>query len=113
MAAERTFLAWVRTGIALMGFGFIVARFGLFLREVSIPGRTVPQGGSGVSIYLGLALIAVGVIVNVVAAVRHRSYVQALDRGEFRTAFRSGFAFSIALLLAVLGAAMALYLATL
>jgi putative membrane protein len=33
MAAERTFLAWIRTGLALMGFGFVVARFGLFLRE--------------------------------------------------------------------------------
>jgi putative membrane protein len=31
MAAERTFLAWIRTGIAFMGFGFVVARFGLFL----------------------------------------------------------------------------------
>ena len=33
LAAERTFLAWIRTGLALMGFGFVVARFGLFLRE--------------------------------------------------------------------------------
>jgi putative membrane protein len=31
LAAERTFLAWIRTGLALMGFGFVVARFGLFL----------------------------------------------------------------------------------
>ncbi len=35
MAAERTFLAWIRTGIAFMGFGFVVARFGLFLREIA------------------------------------------------------------------------------
>ena len=34
-AAERTFLAWIRTGLALMGFGFVVARFGLFLKEVA------------------------------------------------------------------------------
>ncbi|HLX94690.1 MAG TPA: DUF202 domain-containing protein, partial [Verrucomicrobiae bacterium] len=34
MAAERTFLAWIRTGIALMGFGFVIARFGLFLQEL-------------------------------------------------------------------------------
>ena len=38
-AAERTLLAWVRTGLALMGFGFVVARFGLFLRELAaVPG---------------------------------------------------------------------------
>jgi hypothetical protein len=36
MAAERTFLAWIRTGIAFMGFGFVVARFGLFLREIAL-----------------------------------------------------------------------------
>ncbi len=34
-AAERTLLAWVRTGLAMMGFGFVVARFGLFLRELA------------------------------------------------------------------------------
>ena len=35
MAAERTLLAWIRTGLAMMGFGFVVARFGLFLRELA------------------------------------------------------------------------------
>ena len=43
-AAERTLLAWVRTGLALMGFGFVVARFGLFLRELfAIRAVTPPQ----------------------------------------------------------------------
>ena len=43
MAAERTFLAWIRTGIAFMGFGFMVARFGLFLREIALGNNvTVP-----------------------------------------------------------------------
>ena len=37
LAAERTFLAWLRTALALMGFGFVVARFGLFLRRCSAP----------------------------------------------------------------------------
>lgn len=36
LAAERTLLAWIRTGLALMGFGFVVARFGLFLQEFQI-----------------------------------------------------------------------------
>lgn len=36
LAAERTFLAWIRTGVALMGFGFVVARFGIFLQEVQV-----------------------------------------------------------------------------
>ena len=41
LAAERTLLAWLRTGLAMMGFGFVVARFGIFLRELSAT-RGVP-----------------------------------------------------------------------
>ena len=48
LAAERTLLAWVRTGLALMGFGFVVARFGLFLRELAeARGAPVPEGRGG------------------------------------------------------------------
>ena len=36
LAAERTLLAWIRTGLALMGFGFVVARFGLFLQQLQV-----------------------------------------------------------------------------
>jgi len=75
LALERTFLAWVRTGLALMGFGFVVARFGLFLRELQM----FPQGGSASStgsVWFGTALILLGVVVNVLAAVRHRQLVR-------------------------------------
>jgi uncharacterized membrane protein YidH (DUF202 family) len=57
LAAERTFLAWIRTGLALMGLGFIAARFGLFLRVAfgtSLPERT------GVSLPVGIALRSSG-----------------------------------------------------
>ncbi len=43
-AAERTLLAWMRTGLALMGLGFVVARFGLFLREIAAAGHVTVQG---------------------------------------------------------------------
>ena len=43
-AAERTMLlAWVRTGLAMMGFGFVVARFGLFLRELAAEQAVQPR----------------------------------------------------------------------
>jgi putative membrane protein len=45
-AAERTLLAWVRTGLALMGFGFVVSRFGLFLRELAAVRDGSPRHGS-------------------------------------------------------------------
>ena len=43
LAAERTMLAWIRTGLALMGFGFVVARFGLFLQQIQVMQKASPQ----------------------------------------------------------------------
>jgi putative membrane protein len=112
LALERTFLAWVRTGLALMGFGFVVARFGLFLRELqSMPGEA-SAGTSSVSVWFGTALILTGVAANVIAAVRHRQLVRQLDRGEIpRPGSVAGNAI-VALFLALVGIAMAVYLLT-
>ena len=113
MAAERTFLAWIRTGIALMGFGFVVARFGLFLRELTIAGTQQQLPSTGFSLPIGIGLIAFGIIVNIVSVIRHRRYIDAIDRNHFRSAFGSTFAIWVALLLALVGLSMALYLASL
>jgi putative membrane protein len=109
MAAERTFLAWIRTGIALMGFGFVVARFGLFLRELVSSSEPTQPHHAGFSLPVGILLIAIGIVVNVVAAIRHRRYVRAIDAGCFRQSFGSAFAFSIAGLLALIGLAVVIY----
>gem|GEM_PF-470315 len=111
MSAERTFLAWLRTGIAFMGFGFVVARFGLFLREMAAGNNAAaPQPGPGFSLPAGVVLIVLGIVVNIVAAIRHHRYVKALDRGQFRQAYGPGFAVWVAGLLAVIGLAVAIYL---
>lgn len=89
LAMERTFLAWIRTGLAMMGFGFVVARFSLFLREIErIRGGAVPVG-SGVSPMMGTALVALGVIVTAYAAVRLRRGVAAVERGDDTTLQRA------------------------
>lgn len=114
MAAERTFLAWIRTGIAFMGFGFVVARFGLFLREIAHSNNvSVAPHGNGFSLPAGISLIAAGILINLTAAVRHRRYIRALDRGQFRQAYGSAFNFLIAGFLAIIGFAVAIYLAVL
>ena len=108
LASERTFLAWIRTGLALMGFGFVVSRFGLFLQTL---GDRTGQAlvGYGHSFWFGTALIVAGVLVNVVSTWNHLRLVSELIRGEFSPhASRLGIA--VALLLAVLGLAMAAYL---
>jgi putative membrane protein len=111
MAAERTFLAWIRTGLALTGFGFVVARFGLFLRETRPMLDGVSVHDSGLSLPLGIALIALGTLVTIVSALRHRRYVRAIDAGNFRLAYGSGFAVGVAVILALVGLVMVVHLA--
>ena len=109
LAAERTFLAWIRTGLALMGFGFVVARFGLFLE--ALHGRSAsPLQSYGVSVWFGTALIIVGIAVNLTSAQRHIRLVRELERGGSAFSRPSSLAVTIAVILAVIGTAMAVYL---
>lgn len=78
-AAERTLLAWVRTGLALIGFGFVVARFGLFLRETARLQHEPDPPQSGSSVAFGAALAALGVTVTLLAAVAHVRTVRRLQ----------------------------------
>ena len=110
LAAERTLLAWIRTGLALMGFGFVVARFGLFLQQLEIMQRTQIERSDGLSLWFGTALIAVGVIVNVFAGWKHLRLVRELDRGAASHSHSSTQAILIAFFLALVGLTMAIYL---
>lgn len=109
-AAERTLLAWIRTGIALMGFGFVVARFGLFLRELRISAGGVPTRSTGVSLWAGTALVLIGVVVDVLSSVRYMRIVRDLNEGRDVTGRPSTMGITIALTLAVIGVAVAVYL---
>lgn len=109
LAAERTFLAWIRTGLALMGFGFVVARFGLFLREIAMTTHARPLEPTGVSLWIGTALLLVGVLTNVAAAIHHVGLIGRLNRGE-EVGRPSAAGIAIALILAVFGLALAAYL---
>ena len=82
-ANERTMLAWIRTGIALMGFGFAIARFGLFLRELVPSGTVAPKAvqslGSG---WVGTLLVALGMMTNLAAVLRYARVRHAIERGD-------------------------------
>jgi inner membrane protein YidH len=110
LAAERTLLAWIRTGLALMGFGFVVARFGLFLEQIRALRASAPEQGYGFSLWFGTALIAAGVILNIFAGSHHIKIVRMLDGGEIPRGHHTGLAVVVAFLLAAIGLAMAIYL---
>ena len=110
LAAERTFLAWIRTGLSLMGFGFVVARFGLFLRVLQVGQPSLAAQSYGLSFWFGTALIVIGVIVNLWSARQHVRLVRALNQGAAATDRPSSLALGVAVALAVIGLAMAIYL---
>jgi putative membrane protein len=109
-AAERTFLAWIRTGLGLMGIGFAVSRFGIFLREFSSTKSNLAVHSRGFSEWSGVALVALGVIVNVAALLQHISLVRELSTGTWTPGRLSKNAVILALLLAGAGVGMAAYL---
>jgi putative membrane protein len=109
-AAERTFLAWIRTGLGLMGIGFAVSRFGLFLREFSAGSAHLPAQTTGLSLWSGVMLVALGVIVTLSAVVRHIQLVRELRSGTWIAGRVSTDAVILGLLLSAVGIALALYL---
>jgi putative membrane protein len=110
LAAERTLLAWLRTGLALMGFGFVVARFGLFLQQVQFLREPGSASSTGLSLWFGTALIAAGVLVNLSSARRHVQLVRELDKGQPGRSPSLLLALATAVFLALVGLAMAIYL---
>ena len=109
-AAERTFLAWIRTGMALMGFGFVLARFGMFLKEFAglRPGEELRS--TGLSITVGTVLIFAGVAINASSAVSYIRLIRELRQGEYLPGRLSRPAIAVALMLAVTGLAMGVWL---
>ena len=107
-AAERTFLAWIRTGLSLMGFGFVVARFGLFLKEVS--GNTPGVKSYGFSLWAGSAMVLLGAMVNLAAVARHLEVIRRLNRGESIVSRPSPIGIAVGILLGLVGIAMVVFL---
>jgi len=109
-AAERTFLAWIRTGLGLIGIGFAVSRFGLFFRQLSASESHLPMRATGISVWSGIALVGLGVIVILSSVLRHFQLIHELDSGTWIPGRVSRDAVALGLLLAVAGIGMCVYL---
>jgi len=113
-AAERTLLAWIRTGLTVMGFGFVVARFGLFLTLLAAQHVALPGPGwspTHFSNLVGIALVLLGAVSMLFAAVQHRGYVRSLPFEDLPPSHNRSFPIALAVLLGLLGLALAGYLA--
>jgi putative membrane protein len=107
-AAERTLLAWIRTGLALMGLGFAIARFGLFIRETHL--TLGAQANFPGSTFSGISLISLGVLVNLLGMFDYSRTIRALRRGEWIPGRISRMGVALASALAVVGILMAVRL---
>lgn len=110
MAAERTFLAWIRTGLALMGFGFVLARFGIFLRSLAATHAIPDVKSPHFSISAGVGLIVIGVLVQILSVIHYRHLIHDLNAGSADFDRPSSLATGISIVMAFIGAAMAVYL---
>jgi putative membrane protein len=111
-ANERTFLAWVRTAIAVMAFGFVIEKFDLFLRYAAPQAaqqEIAPHGGA-VANAAGLAFIVLGVTIIVVAGVRFVKTAKDIDSAQDVPSPGERFDVALAGLIGLLGAALFLYL---
>lgn len=109
-AAERTFLAWIRTGLGLIGIGFAVSRFSLFFRELSANQSHLPARATGLSVWSGVTLVGLGVVVILSSVLRHFQLIRALKSGTWMPGSVSRDAVVLGLLLAAAGIGMCIYL---
>ena len=84
LANERTMLAWVRTGIGIIAFGFAVVKFSLFVRQLSLVlGEKMPQP-KGYSAEIGIVLVALGTLSIVFAYLKYRETDRQLKSGDYQ-----------------------------
>ncbi len=110
-ANERTHLAWIRTSLAMMGFGFVVARFGLFLRELAgTHGTVVVPATVPWSLWTGVLLAALGGLTAIGSLVRYRRVTQAIERHDVGRPGGDAWIYAIGALIGAVGLGIAVLL---
>jgi putative membrane protein len=113
-ANERTFLAWVRTAIAIMAFGFVIEKFDLFLKALApqVSLKVIAPHGQKFANAAGLAFIAIGVVMIVIAGIRFTATAKAIDTEDTMPSPGERFDIALAALIGLLGVALFLYMAS-
>jgi putative membrane protein len=110
-AAERTLLAWVRSGLTIIGLGFVVSRFALFLRLLPATNAAEHPIAHPVSVALGIALVVLGSLFILGALANHRRFVRSLSAQDIPPAAVPALTSILALTLSMIGLLLAAYLA--
>ena len=110
-ANERTFLAWVRTAIAVVAFGFLIERFDLFLRFAArdMPHVSQPPH-AGAANFIGILFVIIGLAMIVIATMRFFRTEKEIDAPDIKQAPSNRLDLTLSILLALLGFALLLYL---
>ncbi len=92
MANERTFLAWIRTSIGIMAFGFVVVKFALFIKQIAsllatngLPQAHIVQPPHGYSSFFGIVLVGLGALMGVLAFVRYKRVEKQIDEDTYHS----------------------------
>lgn len=110
-AAERTLLAWLRTGLTIIAIGFVVARFGLFVRLLSLQVQPYQHSpSSSFSAGLGIAFVVAGSLTIFVSALQHSRFIATLAPTDLPPRYSRKVAVILSLVVASLGVALSGYL---
>ncbi|MDP2303776.1 MAG: DUF202 domain-containing protein [Ignavibacteria bacterium] len=92
MANERTFLAWIRTSIGIMAFGFVVEKFALFIKQMSLIlgkaniGNALPPS-RGDSAIVGIFLVGLGTLMGLLAFIRYKKIERQIEEDTYKPSF--------------------------
>ncbi|MBB6055702.1 YidH family protein [Tolumonas osonensis] len=110
-AAERTLLAWLRTGLTIIALGFVVSRFGLFIQLFETQLQSTPAvSHTSLSAFMGILFVLTGSLTIIVAAIQHYRYISLLPQADLPPRYSKSFVVFLSFLLGILGIGLAGYL---
>jgi len=110
-ASERTLLAWLRTGVAIVGLGFVVSRFGLFLHLIALQSPARAPGSEALSsAILGLSFVLIGAAAIAVATVQHGRFIATLPEHDRPAEYSRRWALWLSALVSIASIVLAGYL---